>query len=192
MADRIQVAAAPRTVLGKQVRQLRREGKLPANVFGRGIDSVAIELDARDFQRTIRGSAIRTMMDLQIEGEAAARPVVIRSISREGGTGPATHVDFYQVDPQRPISATLPLKLIGEAPAVRDLAGVLVQVLEQVHVKCLPLTMPEYIEVDLSSLVSFAAGLPVGKLVPPPDVEILTDASAVVVSVAPPRAARPR
>lgn len=187
MADRIMLAAAPRTVLGKQVKTLRREGQLPANVFGRGLDSLAIQMESREFQRLLKGAAVRSMLDLQIAGEPAPRPVVIRSIMRLGGTGVPVHVDFYQVDPQRPILATLPLRFIGEAPAVRDLAGVLVQVIEQVHVRCLPLTMPDHLEVSLNGLIQFNAGITVGELVVPADVEILTDHALLVVSVAAPR-----
>jgi large subunit ribosomal protein L25 len=187
MADRAVLAATKRTVLGKQVSQLRRKGILPANVYGRGIESIAIELDAREFSRSIKTSGIRSMFEVKIDGESATRPVVLRGLARVGGTGDPMHVDFYQVDPTRPIQASVPIRFIGESPAVRDLAGTLLPSLEVVAVRCLPLAIPDGIEADLSALKNFEISLVVGDLVAPEGVEILTDPSVVIVTVNPPR-----
>ncbi len=187
MADRIPLAAKRRDVLGKHVRHIRREGRLPANVFGKGLDSIAIEVDARDFGRTLKAHGSRHLFDLTIGEEAAPRPVVVRHISRKGGTGDPIHVDFYQVDPRTPIQTTVAIHLVGVAPAVRDLAGTLTHGLETLHVRCLPLSIPDAIEADLSGLVSFEAAVHVSDLKPPEGVEILNDPALVVVTVAPPR-----
>ncbi|MEJ5221915.1 MAG: hypothetical protein WHT63_07915, partial [Tepidiforma sp.] len=95
------IEAAPRTVLGKQVRHLRREGRLPANVYGKAIASRAIEIDAREFARTIKSAGLRAMIELKVEGETAPRYVILRGIARAHGTGEPIHVDFFQVDPER-------------------------------------------------------------------------------------------
>jgi large subunit ribosomal protein L25 len=187
MAERHALAAAPRGVLGKKVQHLRREGRLPANVFGRGLASVAIDIDAREFGRIIKSGQGRSLFDLSITGESGSRPVVIRSIARRGGTGDPIHVDFYQVDPTRPIQASVPLRLAGEAPAVRDLAGVLVQQLDHLSIRCTPLATPDHIEADATKLVRFDVPMTVGDIVPPAGVEILTDAAIVVAVVTPPR-----
>src|SRR4051794_6496272 len=107
MADRAVLAATKRTILGKKVAQLRRQGRLPANVYGRGIDSIAIELDAREFTRSIKTSGTRSMFELSLEGEGATRPVALRGLMRQGGPGDPLHVDFYQVAPTRPIPANV-------------------------------------------------------------------------------------
>ncbi len=187
MADRVVIAAKPRVVIGKKVALLRRAGILPANVFGKGLESVALELDARDFGRTVKGANVRHLFDLQVEGEPKPRPVVIRAMMRKGGTGEPTHIDFYQVDITRPINATVPLVLTGTAPAVHDLAGVLFQALDTIHIRCLPLAIPEAIYADAGKLVSFDVTVTVADVVPVPDVELLPDPSVVIASVAPPR-----
>lgn len=187
MAERVSLAAAPRTVLGKQVRQLRRQGLLPGNVYGKGVPSVAVELDARTFTRTIKAHGVRSMFELAIEGEAAVRHVVLRGITREGGVGEPIHVDFYQVDLNRPIQAHVPLHLTGVAPAVRDLAGTLVQSLEAVTIRSLPLAIPDAIEVDAGLLTRFDVTLTVAGVKPPAGVEILNDPAVVVATVTPPR-----
>ena len=187
MADRAVIEAEPRSILGKQVNRLRREGILPANVFGRGVDSTAVSVDARTFGRTIKATGLRHMYELKVSGEAAPRYVIIRGLTRKGGTGDPIHVDFQQVDPERPITANVPLRVIGEAPAVKDLAGTLQQFVDVVSIRCKPLVIPEAIEADASALKSFTAALTVGQIKPPPGIEILSDPTLVVASVAPPR-----
>ena len=73
MPDRLTLTASNRTVLGKKVKRLRREGVLPANVYGRGVDSTAIQLSGREFRRAIRQAGIRSMFELAIEGESESR-----------------------------------------------------------------------------------------------------------------------
>ena len=187
MAERITLQAAPRTVLGKKVSQLRRAGRLPGNVYGKGIDSVAIEVDAREFGRSIKANGVRGMFELAIAGEKEPRHVIMRGLDRVGGTGDPMHVDFFQVDPNRPILANVPLRLVGESPAVRDLAGTLLQSIELISVRCLPLQIPDVIEVDVTPLRSFDMHLTVGDITIPAGVEIVTDSSVVLATVNAPR-----
>jgi large subunit ribosomal protein L25 len=192
MSERVTIAAVPRTVLGKRVKQLRRRGVLPANIFGKAIESRAIELDAREFARTVKSAGLRAMIELKVEGESSPRFVILRGISRAGGTGEPIHVDFFQIDPEKPITANVPLRLVGEAPAVHDLAGTLLPGLEVVAVRCKPLNIPDTIPVDVSSLTGFESVITVGDITPLPGVEILTDGSVIVATVARPRVRGPR
>lgn len=187
MADRAVIEAAPRSVLGKKVRQLRRNGRLPGNVFGRGLVSTAVDLDAREFGHTMKSTGLRHMYELRVAGEASPRFVIIRALSRQGGTGEPIHVDFLQVDPERPITASVPLRVIGEAPAVKDLAGTLQQFIETVSIRCKPLAIPEAIEADAGVLKSFTSTITIGGITPPAGIELLSDPSLVVASVEPPR-----
>jgi large subunit ribosomal protein L25 len=187
MADRAIIVAAPRTVLGKKVKQLRRNGRLPANVYGKGVASTAIDIDSREFGRNLKATGLRSMFELNVDGEAKARYVIIRGMTRKGGMGDPIHVDFFQVDPNRPIVANVPLHMVGESPAVRDLAGTLVQSLDIVSVRCLPLAIPDSIPIDAALLKNFDATVTVADAVAPENVEILTDTSMVVASVVPPR-----
>lgn len=187
MAERATIVAAPRAILGKQVKRLRRQGILPANVYGRGLASVAVEIDAREFGRQLKQNGLRSMFELVVAGEPAPRHVILRGVSRAGGTGDPIHVDFFQVDPNRPIHANVPLRIVGESPAVRDLAGTIVQSVEHLAVKCLPLSIPDSIEIDASLLKSFDVSITVGDLKLPAGVEILADPAVAVATVAPPR-----
>jgi large subunit ribosomal protein L25 len=187
MAERATLQAAPRTVLGKKVSSLRREGILPANVYGRGVPSLAVQLDNREFQRTVRAAGVRSMFELAVQGVPQPRYVLVRGLDRAGGTGDPIHVDFYQVDLRRPIQTNVPVRLAGESPAVHDLAGTLLQMVDIVSVQCLPLAIPESLDVDVSRLVNFEITLTVGDLIAPEGVEIMTDPSVPVATVTPPR-----
>lgn len=187
MAERVVIKAAPRTVLGKKVASLRRSGRLPANVYGKGIASQAVEIDAREFQRTIKGAGLRAMIQLSIDGEKQPRYVILRGMDRKGGTGEPIHIDFFQVDPEQPIQANVPLRLTGESPAVRDLAGTLLPGADMVAVRCTPLDIPDALEVDVSGLTGFDMSLTVADVKAPEGVEILTDPSVVVATVNAPR-----
>lgn len=187
MADRLIIAAAPRTVLGKSVAKLRRQGILPANVYGRGLDSRSIEIDAREFSRNVKAAGLRGMFELKVEGESIARYVIIRGMMRKGGTGDPIHVDFFQVDPNVPIQANVPIRITGEPPAVRDLAGTLLQSLDQVAVRCLPLQIPDALEADGNLLKGFEVTLTVADLVVPEGVDVLTDPGVTIAVVNPPR-----
>lgn len=187
MAERRTLSASPRTVLGKKVRRLRREGLLPANVYGRGIESTAIQLDGRAFRRVIRQAGVRSMFELAIEGEGEPRHVLVRGLDREGGTGDPIHVDFYQVDLERPIQTTIAIRLVGVAPAVADLGGTLLQNLETVSIRCLPLDIPDAVELDVGALADFDTSLTVGDLRVPDRVEVLSAPDIGIATVDAPR-----
>lgn len=187
MAERRTLSASPRTVLGKKVRRLRREGLLPANVYGRGIESTAIQLEGRAFRRVIRQAGVRSMFELAIEGEGEPRHVLVRGLDREGGTGDPIHVDFYQVDMERPIQTTIAIRLVGVSPAVADLGGTLLQNLETVSIRCLPLDIPDAVELDVSALADFDTSLTVGDLRVPDRVEVLSAPDIGIATVDAPR-----
>lgn len=187
MAERATISAAPRTILGKKVKRLRNEGILPGNVYGNGVDSLAVQLDSREFVRTVRAAGIRSMFELRVDGEGSPRHVILRGLTRRGGSGNPIHVDFYQVDLRRPIQTTASITLNGEAPAVRDLAGTLLQSIETVGIRCLPLSIPDAIEADLGILKNFDVSITVADLKVPEGVEVTTDPSVVIATVNPPR-----
>jgi len=187
MAERATIQAEIRSVLGKQCNQLRRQGILPANVYGRDVESQAVQLNARDFARHVKAHGIRTMFLLNVAGEKAPRHVVIRGLTRKGGTGDFHHIDFLHVDPERPIVSNVPLRLVGDAPAVRDLAGTLLPSLEVVAVRCRPMDIPDAIEADIALLTGFDVSMKVSDITPPAGIEIVTDPRIIVATVNRPR-----
>ena len=185
MADPIQVAH--RDVFGKKVKRLRNQGVLPGNIYGRGLPSTPIQVDSREFRKVVLDSGIRSMFQVLVEGESEPRHVLIRQLARSGGTGDPIHVDFYQVDLDRPIQTTVAINLVGTAPAVTDLSGTLLQHLETVQVRCLPLDIPNSFEVDVSGLETFEDTIKILDVVFPDGVEVLTSKDMSIAGVQPPR-----
>ena len=184
---RKELSVQPREVLGKKVATLRREGILPANVFGHGVDSVAVQVDIEQLAETIKTSAANEVIDLKIDGERSARPVVIQKVQRHPLGRGYLHADFYQVSLREKMRADVPLTLVGESDAVKTYNGVLLTGIETLHVEALPLDIPTHIEVDITPLTALDTALHVRDLTVPADLTVLADPDVVVVQVTSPR-----
>jgi large subunit ribosomal protein L25 len=177
----------PRTLIGKAVKKLRRVGTIPANIYGRGLESTAVQLPFATARTLLNEHGRNVLIEVQIEGEARARPVVIRDIEREPVSGALQHIDFYQVDLARMIQADVAVVLVGEPTAVSVLGGVLVHGNETVRVEALPTNMPEHLEVSVVHLAEFDQQVTVVELVVPTGVTVLTDGDVVLAHIARPR-----
>lgn len=186
MTDTYQVQ--PRTVQGKSVRKLRREGVLPASIYGRGIESVAVQLPYIAARDMMNAHGFNMLVNVQIEGEAKARPVVVRKVDQDPVTRQLRHVDFYQVDLTRKISGAVPLTFIGEAPITHQ-GGVVMHQADAIEVEALPADLPESIEVTLDGLTDFDSRITIADIRPPQGVTILADPELLLVGVTRPRVA---
>jgi len=180
---------SPRSVVGKNVARLRREGMLPANIYGRGIESVAVELPSRQARDMLIAHGTDTLIQLEVEGESKARPVVVRSYQRHPTTREVLHLDFFQVDLNRPIQATIPVQIVGEAPAVHTYQGILLMGADSVQVEALPADLPEALEVSIEGLEELDTQVTVADLVAPSGVRILSDPDTTLARVTRPRIA---
>jgi large subunit ribosomal protein L25 len=186
---RKEIPVETRQVLGKKVAQLRRQGFLPGNVFGNGLESVAIQAHTETVEKTLRSLGANEVVDLKIEGEKATRPVVLQKVQRHPLNSSLLHLDFYQVSLRTRMRADVPLVVVGESEGVKTYNGVLLMAIESVQVEALPLDIPSRIEVDVTPLENLEDSLQVKDLPIPPDVTILTDPDMVVVKVSTPRVA---
>src|SRR4030042_4115878 len=152
----IQRSVAPRQVLGKKVAALRRQGVTPANVYGRKLGSKAVQLETVVLTQLLRSAGRNVIIDLEVEDEGSPRPVMLRGVQRDPVTSKILHVDFYQVSLTQKMRAEVPLVLVGEARAVAELGGVLLQSVDSIMVEALPGDVPVHVEVDVSSLARFA------------------------------------
>lgn len=183
MADMDTYAVAPRTVVGKRVSALRREGLLPANIYGRHLDSVAVQLPSRTARELLLAHGTDTLVQLQVDGEPAPRPVVVRSYQRHPVNRQVLHLDFYQVDLTRPIQGAVPLRLTGEAPAVHVYQGLLLTGADSIQVEALPADIPEAIEVSIESLRRPDSVITVASLKLPASVRVLTDPDTMIARI---------
>jgi large subunit ribosomal protein L25 len=178
-----------RVILGKKVARLRRQGVTPANIYGHGLDSKAVQVSTPELVRLLKETSRNAIIDLSVGGEPSSRPVMIRSVQRDPVTHEILHVDFYQVSLREKMRAEVPVHLVGESPAVKDLGGILLQEVETLTVRALPTDIPAAIEIDVSGLTELEQSLHVGQLPRSERYEILADPEVVVVKVAAPRLA---
>lgn len=188
-ATRIELVVTPRSVLGKKVKVLRRQGMTPANIYGHGLPSQAVQVPTPDLARTIRVVGLNTMLQLHVEGEKKSRPAFVRHVQRDSITDEFLHVDFYQVSLKEKIRLEVPLVIVGEAPAVSVHQGILLQSVNVITMEGLPTDLPPHIEVDVSGLAEIDDAIHVKDLEVSPDVTLLVDPELVVAKVAAPRLA---
>lgn len=177
--ERVELKASRRQVLGKAVKRLRRQGLTPANIYGKGIQSLAIQVSTHDLWHLLRHAGRHEIVYLQVDGEEE-RPCFIRAVQKDPITDELLHVDFQQVSLTEKVRLEVPLHLVGEAPAVDRYGAMVLQLLDVVLVEGLPTALPPFIEVDLSRLDAPDSVIHVSDLQPPPGVTILTDPEMVV------------
>ena len=180
-----ELQVTPRDVLGKKVRRLRREGLIPANVYGRGLESVAIQVTRNDLVHVLRTAGRNEIIYLRLDGDEL-RPTFLRQVQRNPITDAILHVDFYQISLKEKVQMEVPLSLVGTAPAEQTYGGTVLLSLDRITVEGLPTEIPSVIEVDVSGLEEIDATVSVAELNVPGQVTVLTDIEQVVAKVAPP------
>ncbi|MEJ7749340.1 MAG: 50S ribosomal protein L25 [Candidatus Limnocylindrales bacterium] len=180
------LAAANREVTGKAVSRLRQAGRLPAVVYGHGVDSANVSVDAHEFDLLRRHSGPNALVDLSIDGDKS-QPVLISGVQVHPVHRRPLHADLFLVRMTEELTVDVPLVAVGESSAVSDLGGTLLHQTETVRVRALPDHLPQSIEYSIESLIDFDASIHVRDLAVPGDVTLLTDPEEVVAKVQQPR-----
>lgn len=177
----------PRTVTGKKVRQLRRQGVIPVHLYGADIQPYNLQIDGRTLNRLLPQVGTNIPVSIEVEDQEMENICFVREVQRHPVTDEVIHVDFLRVDVTRTVSAEVPLTLTGTAPAVSQMAGTLLQNIQTLSIEALPMDMPAEIPVDITVLVDFETTLVVGDVEVPGNVTVLNDPEDAIVRVAPPR-----
>lgn len=178
---RPKVKVEKRSVLGKKVRKLRKEGIFPANIYGKDLKSVAVQLPYDEFQPVYKEVGSTGLIDVELDGQA--RPVLIHNIQLDHLTRLPLHADFYQVNLKEKITTMVPVEIIGEPKAVSDKLGLLLQTLSEIEVEALPENLPDKIEVNVENLAEVDDQITVADIKTPQGATILTDPGQVVVKI---------
>lgn len=179
--EKVVLQAVRREVIGKQVKSLRREGKLPAVVYGRHIEPMSILLDARDAGKALTGLAPSTLVTVEVDGKAY--PTLVREKQRNKILGSLIHVDFLAVSMEEKLRTDVMIAIVGVSPAVKDFNGILYQESNTLEVECLPQDLPEKIVVDISGMLQIGDTIYVRDLKLSDRIKILGDEDTVIVSV---------
>jgi large subunit ribosomal protein L25 len=181
------LTATSRTETGKAVAHLRQAGKVPAVVFGHGLESISVTLDAHEFdllRRTIHSNSI---ISLEIDGKDKRR-VMVHGIHIDPRTRHLLHVDLFALKSGEEVTVEVPLHTTGEAYAATKLGGTLLHTVDRVRVRALPEALPEAFEVSVEPLVDFDAAIHLRDVAMPAGVTLLADPDEVVAKVIPQRA----
>lgn len=179
MAERLTINAEKRSVVGKQVKQLRRDGWVPAVIYGQG-DNHIIQFDGLELRRVLRHAGTTELIDVQFDGQS--KTVLAREIQRHFTRGDVLHLDLYEVNMRETLTIDVPLVSVGELPSEVAALGSVALVVQAVTVECLPADLPSEIEVDMSRITSPDEMIAVKDLVIPSGVTVLTDPETLVTT----------
>ncbi len=176
-----------RTVKGKKVKSLRRQGIVPVEIYGKGEENVSAQFNERELAKSISEAGTTQLIDVNVGSKKLNVLVktVVRSLDRKS----IMHVDMYAVNPNVAVKAVVPVKVTGESPLIAQ-GGVLVSGSDKVEVNCLPKDIPKFLTVDSSKLVEFSDILSVSNIVAPAGVVITSNPSTMVAYISHTRATR--
>jgi len=179
--EKVVLKATKRDVTGKQVKALRRAGQLPAVIYGRHVDPIAVSMDAHVAGLALAKLTSSSLVTIDVDG--TEYPTLVRERQRDYIKGVLTHVDFLAVDLNEKIRTNVRIAFVGVSPAVKDYNGVLVQNLERLEVECLPTDLPERLNVDIAVLAQIGDSIRVRDLVISDKVRILADEDDTIAVV---------
>ncbi len=185
MTDQIVIQAEKRTVKGKKVSTLRRAGILPGIIYGKigkkFMDPIMVQMNLHNSSQIIKTLTQSSLVKIEVEG--TQYPVVLREVQKDVIYGTLRHVDFMALDLTQKLQTSVPIELVGEAPAASNLSFVVMTGISELEIECLPQDMPERIEVDASTLVDTDSVILVKDLKLSVNVEILTPEDEMIAGV---------
>lgn len=173
--------ASSRQILGTKVKSLRKSGLIPANIYGKGIASQAVQVAEKDLNKVFETAGESSLVSVTID-EKDTFPVIFKNPFYNPISGLLAHLDMYKVNLKEKISAMVPIVLVGEAPAVKQ--GLeMIEIISEVEVEALPADLPEKVEVDISKLETAENMVTVGDIKLDSKITVLTAPETVIVKV---------
>ena len=176
-----------RIIDGKNVKKLRRNGFIPANIFGLNSESESVQIESSVLAETLKKVQKSTPILIQKKGDSDNVVCFIEEIQRHPITEEVLHISFKKVDTKKPIKLSIYTSITGEAPGVKNLGGILLQPLNYLSIKTLPLEVPSSIVIDISSLEEIGNSISVKDIAEEYNCEFLDEPSSTIVRIVPPR-----
>ena len=181
--DAVELRAVPRSVTGKQVKALRRQGMTPGVIYGYGIEPLAVQFGHRDIEKAFGRVGTSTTVQVVVEGREEPILAIFRAVQHHAIKRNLVHVDLQALNAEETVRVPVAVILVGMSAAVETFGGILLQVMNELEIEALPTALVPHIEVDISSIVQIGQSISVGDITPPPGVTILNHASEVIVQV---------
>ena len=176
--------AKKRDIIGKQVKALRREGLLPAVIYGSDIEPMPLTLNTNEVRQILNVIGANTLITLKIGKKEHL--ALVRDLQREVIKRNLLHIDFQAVSMEETISTTVPVLVVGESPAVKELNALLVTSMDFLQIEAKAKDLPDTISVDVTELVQIGDHIQVKDLIISGDVNVLDDPDLTVIVVAAP------
>lgn len=184
----LNISAQKRNTFGRKVKSLRREGLLPANIYGKKTKSLAVQVSTTEFEKLFKQSGKTSVIDLKVEKEKKTRTVLATNLQKDPVTDFPLHVDFHQVDLSQKVTVDIPILLKGESSAVKEKGAVLITLLDKVKVEALPKDLPDEFVVNISSLKEFDDSVQIKDLgVDKAKVTVLAEEDEAIIMVQEPK-----
>jgi len=180
MSEKVKVEK--RDILGKKVKKLRKSGLLPANVYGKDIESVSVQIPVKDFGALYEKVGETGIVEVSLDGKSI--PALIHNVQIDPLTHNPIHADFLKINLKEKITAHIPIEIIGESPIVKEGQASFMNPISEIEVEALPTDLPEHIEVNIEGLEQIGDQITVKDIKVPQGVEVKTDQSAVVATIA--------
>ena len=172
----------------KKDKQLKKENFVPAVVYGPGSENQNLKINKIEFDKVFVQAGESNLIDLSI-AENPIIKVLIKAIQRDVVKDHVIHVDLYQVDMTKKITAEVNFNFIGESRAVKELGGALVKNMDSIKIECLPEDLINKIDIDISSLEEFNSSIRISDLNLPENINITSEASDIIANISQPRKA---
>lgn len=173
--------AEKRDVVGKRIANLRKNGILPIDLYGRDFASLNLQVSQKDFAKVYRETGKTGLIDIKVDN--STYPSLIKNVQFHPVSDEVLHVEFHKVNLKEKIKANIPVELVGDSPAVANQTGILLQTLNEIEVEALPTDLPESIKIEVAGLEQIDQQITVADVAKIEGVEILTPGEEVIVKV---------
>ncbi|MBI2591068.1 MAG: 50S ribosomal protein L25 [Candidatus Brennerbacteria bacterium] len=177
----MELAVQKREKFGKIVKNLRKDGFIPAEFYGHGIQNEHLTVPAKDFAKVFKSAGENTIINILINGQS--KPVLIYDVQTNPLSGEFASVDFYAVKMDEKIQTEVPFVFTGEAPAIKAFNAILVKVMQEIEVLALPANLPKQIEISLNGLDAIGKSIYARDLKIIEGVKLLADSAAVIATI---------
>ncbi len=181
--DKLELTATPRTLTGKKVKRLRAAGMVPGILYGSDVESKALKFNQREVETIVMRAGSSRLIKVNVSGDEKEYMAIVRDVQRDIFKQTLVHVDLQALNMQELVRLAISINLVGEAPGVEEMGGVLLQQIYEVEVECLPSDLIPFIEVDISGLEEIGDAITVGDLEIPESIDVFEDPDEVVVQI---------
>ncbi|MEA3307956.1 MAG: 50S ribosomal protein L25 [Chloroflexota bacterium] len=181
--EQLELRAIPRSITGKKVKRLRKIGMTPGILYGSDITSAALKFNTREIEKVIAKAGSSSLIQVQVEGSEQTYMTIVRDVQRDVIKRFVTHVDLQALNMQETVTLPISILLVGEAPGVEELGGVLLQQIYEVEVECLPADLIPAIKVDITELIEIGDAIAIKDLDIPEKIHLFAEPDDIVVQI---------